>query len=171
MNDQNRVLNQSVNEWLEEYETGKLNQSKQVISILDTCPLAVHYRYVEHRTAKNKGTGKGFLVLCFEHVETREEAFAFYNVDTTIQRGPKRGQEYAIGRRGQFLAPQRGAFRKLWYGTVGQPPRRWAAAYKEMYSKFGPLIFSAKTATAYWQDGTPYTKLLDIHKRNNSRTS
>ena len=108
-----------------------------------------------HRT-----TRQGSVILSFRL--GRDEVVAFFNCNVERQRGKRRGEKYRIGMSGQFLPPKRGKFRSFWMGSVGRPPRRWAACHKEIRSRLKNLSFEGRIIEARKSDGTLYWKVTDL---------
>ena len=173
MNSQDRAKRQSTEEWVQENKTGipvtpqgRGESQREVVP-----PGQLEFVYHCHRTAVNKSTGKGFLILCFVDVQSDQDAFVFFNVDTTIQRGSSKGNNHRIGHKGQFLPAPRSNFRRFWTRTVGKEPRRWSAVHKELSSKLKGLSFTAKTSAGSWPDGKPYIKLSNLMRREQYRNN
>ncbi len=108
------------------------------------------YRYQGYSTRKDKH-GKGRLVIEFISVDTGELLQAYFNVNITQQRGPKKGDYFKTGRNGRFWVLPRSKFTTLWIQAIGQPDKL-STLYRQM-SHLKPLYFSGeiKSSTSYQQ--------------------
>jgi len=108
------------------------------------------YHYQGYSTRKDKH-GKGRLVIEFISVDTGELLAAYFNVNITQQRGPKKGQDFRTGRNGRFWFFPGSKFALFWIQALGQPDRR-STVYRQM-SHLKPLYFSGeiKSSTSYQQ--------------------
>ena len=153
-----RVANQTTEEWIKEYTNGNPvipannSESNKRASI-------PQLRFDHHRTTNYK---TGCVALSFTNLVTNQECVAFFNCDLTRQRGPKKGENYRVGRGGQFLPPKRGKFRAFFLEANGKPPRRWAAVHKELKARFKDLTFTGEMIVGYTKDGKPFNKVKNI---------
>lgn len=157
-----RIKNQTIDEWVEEYETGKpvipacTTHKVQSDPVPDECSLVL--RYDHHRTANSYS---GVVVLSFlDDQETEYDAF--FNADLCHQRGPNRGKMRRTGTGGQFLPPRRGTFRKWFRKVTGSDPVRWSTVHKELRARLKNLRFTGDVDQAVNQYGKPFNRLRNI---------
>ena len=87
----------------------------------------------------------GIVILSFIDMASREEYVAFFNADLTWQRGPRKGRQKTTGLGAPFYPPERGNFRKWWYGTLNTEPQRWSTAPQRTKESFEGIA-------VYWLD-------------------
>ncbi len=158
VSDLERIRNQTVEEWLQEYETGqKVFPSKlsaTVTPLPQKPPPTRAFVFDSFRT-----TRLSRLVMAFIDTMTGEEAVAFFNVDIQKQRGEG---EHKIGESGQFYPKKRSDFRKFWMKVVGKKPRSWARVHKEINTRFKNRLFTGHIAHKERSNREPYLQLLDV---------
>ena len=99
------------------------------------------YRYTGYSTRSDK-RGSGRLVLDFLDTDTGELIPAFFNVNIAYQRGPKKGQNFKVGRNGRFWVLPGCKFARMWNKTIGQPDK-CSTLYRQMgYLK--PIRFTGE---------------------------
>lgn len=133
------------------------SENKVVVQNLCQPTSKTFFRYMDHHTIRNGG-----LALVFESLDGRITATAFFNISLKNNRG----KSYPSGKRGQFIPPEMGKFRKLWKRVVGKPPTRWCRVHKFMRSNFREIIFTAQLTEKKNSKGQRYYKLHDVDPRN-----
>jgi len=116
----------------------------------------LYFRYIDHRT-----TRQGSVAMDFESLDGEITATAFLNVYIKSNRGTK----YPTGKRGQFIPPEGGKFRKLWIKAVDQAPPRWSRVHKSMRSHFRELVFTGEITKEIDSKGHHYYKLRNVQPR------
>ena len=164
-----RVYNQTTDEWLAEYDTGIVQPAKEIHSQM--CNLVLTFDH--HRTARTKS---GSVILSFIEMATREEYVAFFNADLTWHRGPRKGQQKTTGFGAPFYPPERGKFRKWWLRTLKTEPQRWSTVHKELKSRLKGLQFTGLADISYKENGQPFHRVKDLvvlkpQLENNFKTS
>jgi hypothetical protein len=166
-----RVRNQTVDEWLQEYETEKkvfpaqrqIAKPENVTELrspsTNSMPAKATLAYMGHRTTK-----LGRLVLAFIDTKTGEEVAAFFNVSIKQGKNGSKGTSYRTGEGGQFNPPPRGKFHRWWMQTVERAPRRWSRVHKELKPRLEYLEFTADLETAYSGDRKPYVLAKNLQK-------
>jgi len=153
-----KIRNQSVEEWLQEYETGqKVFPSKlsaTVTPLPKKPPSTRAFVFDSFRT-----TRLSRLVMAFIDTMTGEDAVAFFNVDIQKQRGEG---EYKTGESGQFFPKKKSKFRKFWMSVIKKEPRCWARVHKEINSRFKDRLFTGQLKHKERNRGEPYMKLINV---------
>jgi len=153
-----RIRNQTVEEWLQEYETGqKVFPSKlsaTVTTLPKKPPSTRAFVFESFRT-----TRLSRLVMAFIDTMTGEEAVAFFNVDIQKQRGKG---EHKIGESGQFYPKKKSKFRRLWKSVVKKDPHRWSRVHKEINSCFKDRLFTGQLKHKERSRGESYVELINI---------
>ncbi|MAM70953.1 MAG: hypothetical protein CMP91_07435 [Gammaproteobacteria bacterium] len=156
-----RVINQTTDDWLAEYESGKrvVSISKNIGDVPDK-PVFI---YKSHRTTK---TG---VILSFENTKTFQEVVVHFNADVKYQRGSNKGSYRKLGQNGVFLPLPRSKFRKFWMELIGQEPSRWSAVHKELKARLKGKQFTGETVTKYKSTGEPYIAINGLPKLEQDR--
>jgi len=153
-----RIQNQSVEEWLQEYETGKKvfpSKLSATVTPLPKKPTSIRaFVFDSFRT-----TRLGRLVMAFIDTMTGEEGVTFFNVDINKQRGKG---EHKVGENGQFFPKRKSKFRKFWMSVVKKEPRCWARVHKEINSRFQDRLFTGQLKHKERSRGEPYMELINV---------
>jgi hypothetical protein len=165
-----RVQAQTTDEWLEELNTGKKVFPKSLTVPVQEIPVQqVVQRFDSHRTTKRG------VVFALINTDTAQEVDAFFNADTTHQRGRNRGKHKRTGKGGEFLPTPGSKFRKFWIDVIGTEPLRWSAVQKELRSKLKNLSFTGELTVGYTKDGAPFNKVENLRlmeqRKNNFGTT
>ena len=150
-----RVYHQTTEEWLAEYDTGIVKPAKETRRQMGNLVLTFDH----HRTARIKS---GSVILSFIEMATREEYVAFFNVDLTWQRGPRKGQQKTTGFGAPFYPPERGKFRKWWLRTFNTEPQRWSTVHKELKSRLKGLQLTGLADISHKENGQPFHRVKDL---------
>jgi len=158
ISDLERIRNQTVEEWLQEYKTGqKVFPSKlsaTVTPLPQNPPSTRAFVFDSFRT-----TRLSRLVMVFIDMKTGEEAVAFFNVDIQKQRGEG---EHKTGESGQFFPKKKSKFRKFWMSVVKKEPRCWARVHKEINARFKDRLFTGQLVHKQRGSGEPYVELINV---------
>jgi len=158
ISDIERIRNQTVEEWLQEYKTGqKVFPSKlsaTVTPLPKKPPSTRAFVFDSFRT-----TRLCRVVFAFIDTMTGEEAVAFFNVDILKQRGEG---EHKIGESCQFYPKRKSKFRKFWMSVVKKEPRCWARVHKEINSRFKDRLFTGRLVHKQRSRGEPYMELINV---------
>lgn len=158
ISDLERIRNQTVEEWLQEYKTGqKVFPSKlsaTVTPLPQNPPSTRAFVFDSFRT-----TRLSRLVMVFIDMKTGEEAVAFFNVDIQKQRGEG---EHKTGESGQFYPKKKSKFRKFWMSVVKKEPRCWARVHKEINARFKDRLFTGQLVHKQRGSGEPYVELINV---------
>ncbi len=114
------------------------------------------YLYQGYSTRKDK-FGKGRLAIEFISVDTGELLQAYFNVNITQQRGPKKGEYFKTGRNGRFWVFRGSKFATFWIQAIEQPDKL-STLYRQM-SRLKPLYFSGEIKSS-----TSYRQLINIKR-------
>ena len=158
ISDLERIRNQTVEEWLQEYETGQKvfpnKLSTTVTPLPQKPPLTRAFVFDSFRTTRLSRLGT-------EYMDTKpgEEAVTFFNVDIQKQRGEG---EHKTGESGQFYPKRKSKFRKFWMSVVKKEPRCWARVHKEINSRFKDRLFTGQLVHKQRDNGEPYTELINV---------
>ncbi len=135
MHASSRVQDQTVEEWLSEYD------SNTRPTTAGKCATGAKnlYQFDGYLTRADQ-RGKGRLVLDFSDIDTGEVIPAFFNVNIDYQRGPMAGQNFKIGRNGRFWVYPRSKFALFWLDTFGSTGK-WSRVYRQL-NRLKPIRFS-----------------------------
>lgn len=148
------IKRQTNNEWLNDYDRasgGGIRSLPARKAVIDHETRL--FRYVDHRT-----TTKSSVAMEFESLDGALRATYFCNV---ALRSP-RGKLYPAGKRGQFIPPRNGKFRRFWMQAAGKEPARWCRAHKSMRSQLRSLAFVGRYERAMDSKDQPYFRLTQI---------
>jgi hypothetical protein len=150
-----RVYNQTTEEWLAEYDTGVVKPAEKTRSQRRNLILVFDH----HRTAKAQS---GSVILSFIDLATREEYVAFFNADLTWQRGSRKGQQKTTGLGAPFYPPERGNFRKWWISTFNTEPQRWSTVHKALKNRLKGLQFTGLADISHKKNGQPFHRVKGL---------
>ena len=153
-----RIQNQSVEEWLQEYETGqKVFPSKLSATVTPLPKKPPSTRALVFDSFRTTRLSR--LVMAFIDTMTGEEGDTFFNVDIKKQRGEG---EYKTGESGQFYPKRKSKFRKFWMSVIKKEPRCWARVHKEINARFKGRLFTGQLVYKKRGSGELYAELMNV---------
>ena len=155
----NRAQSQSNDEWLAEYDSVTTFSGREVGMPSGGQPKPENlgsglYSYSGYKTRP------GRLVLDLTDIETGEVLPAFFNVNTTYQRGPMSGQNFKTGSKGRFWLYPKSKFALLWLDTFGQTDK-WSRIYRQM-NRLNEIQFTGRV-----QSAATYHQVVDLKRCRN----
>lgn len=180
MRSQERARDQTVAEWLLEYETGEpVTPSAWRLANTENCVISVsgQKESLANRRSKNgvtllsrqptlryeffKTIKKGRVLLIFSVVGSADEAVAWFNVDIAKQRKNGNPKPVKNGVNGYFYPAPRSKFVKFWQQVFGSTSVRWGAVYRSM-NRLKGKVFTGALVEKLDSKGEPYIQIKDL---------
>ncbi len=178
----NRAYDQTVEEWLQEYDTGvpvipaawskesvpanteerplgvqdvQVHQNAcKVNGVLDTKAEPLKLFYDTFRTTKDSR-----LVIVLTDKKSELEFTVWFNISTLPQR---ENRKIRTGHMGYFFPEKRSKFRKFWLKYVCPDEKRWGSVYRRLPSRLRKLTFTGSPLLVTDTKGVEYFKVYEI---------
>jgi hypothetical protein len=177
---QQRAYDQTVEEWLLEYETGVpvrpaawdmptvTTRAATVVPASEFVRRRQDAEKLPQRSRQSalpllryemyKTTKLGRLNLVFNMAGSADDVVAWFNITIKKQRAVGKALPIKTGVGGYFYPEPRSKFRKFWEQVFGPPKIRWGAVYRRM-GRLKGIVFTGELVTKVDAKGEPYIQV------------